>query len=119
MGFEWVQRSSYLIDQQPLAVTYNRLTTRLVISNGEDVLFSRLVMFAPIRCTAEFAVNATHYTLKLSWLPIWSAKLMRGADVMVTELFPKRRRRSIIVLGYALFMLLARASFILFDALTA
>ena len=51
------------------------------------------------------------YTLKVSWLPIWRAKLMQGEDIIISELLPKRRRRSLILLGYSGFMLLAKAAF--------
>ncbi len=112
--FERIQKHQHFVNGQPLAAYYDRITTKFSLEYQGKLVLSKYLLFWPSH-KAKVQINAGTYTLKITWLLVWNAYLKANKKVVVKELLPQRRRRSVILLGYFIVITSIRALFVLFD----
>jgi hypothetical protein len=94
MAFERIQRQTHIIADTKVSASYDRFTTRFEIKNEKEIIYSSLLLFVPIR-NAKISINKQDFTFKIIWIILWQSKLFSNNDVVVKELIPSRRRKSI------------------------
>lgn len=113
MSFERFHKHRHIVADNMVCVSYDRFTTKFEVKIGSTIAYSKYFCFWP-RHNATIQIGSSSYALSVYWFFIWGASLKKGDTVVVKELLPKRRRRSISLLGYGVFILLLRAAFIVF-----
>ncbi|OFC70031.1 hypothetical protein BFC18_15755 [Alteromonas confluentis] len=108
MGFSRFESHQHVVAGNKLDVIYDRFTTKIELKVNRAILYSKHIWFWP-RHNAFIQIGAEDYRLSVYKLLIWSAKLKKDNNSVVEELLPRRRRRSISVLGYCALTILARA----------
>ncbi|AEE22626.1 hypothetical protein [Paraglaciecola chathamensis] len=114
MNFERFQKHRHIVAGNTIYVSYDRFTTKFEIKVNDTVAYSKRFWFWP-KHNSVIQIDSHSYVLNVYWLLIWGAKLKKGNSIVVEELLPKRRRRSISLLGYSIFIVLVRAAFVVFD----
>ena len=113
MSFERFHKHRHIVADNKVCVSYDRLTTKFEIKVGDNIAYSKHFWFWP-RHYATVQIGSSSYALGVCWFFIWGASLKKGDSVVVKELLPKRRRRSISLLGYSVFIILLRSAFVVF-----
>ncbi|MBW8185010.1 hypothetical protein [Shewanella nanhaiensis] len=113
MVFERVQKQNHHVADSELTISYDRFTTRFTIKAAEEeVIYSALLMFIPIR-NKELSINNQLFTLKIRWLILWQSKLENSKGVVIKELLYLRRRKSINLFIYLILITSIKAGIIL------
>ena len=101
------QQHGHEVGGNVITVRYQPLTTTLTLySNGSKLLHKHLC-FWPFH-KVDFQVENTSYTLKIKWMILWQSRLYNNQTLVVKELLPQRRRRSITMISYGMCILLIR-----------
>ena len=114
MGFERIQSDQHHILNGRVDVSYDRFTTQFKLAVEGSIVYSRHLWFWP-RHSAVIKIGTNEYFLNVYWLLIWRARLSDKNTIIIKELLPKRRRRSISLLGYSAFIILVRALILVFS----
>jgi hypothetical protein len=99
MSFERIQSQSHKIENSIVEACYDRFTTKFELIENNETLYSSYLCFRPIR-KKELLINGTPFTLKIFWFVLWQSKLENNYGIVVKELLPRRRKRSIGLLIY-------------------
>ena len=113
MSFERFHKHLHTVADNTICVSYDRFTTKFEVKVGDTVAYSKYFWFWP-RHDATVQIGDSSYALSVYWFLIWGASLKKDDSVVVKELLPKRRRHSISILGYSVFIALVRAAFVVF-----
>ncbi|MFQ6371412.1 hypothetical protein [Shewanella sp. YIC-542] len=115
MHFERFQTHQHNIAGSILDVSYDRLTTKFELRADGSVVYSKYLWCWP-KHRAVINMGGGDYLLKVYRFLLWGAKLSDNDALLVKELLPKRRRRSIVFLGYGVFILLLRGMLVAFPS---
>jgi hypothetical protein len=99
MSFERIQSQSHKIEKSIVEACYDRFTTKFELIENNETLYSSYLCFLPIR-KKELLINGTPFTLKIFWFVLWQSKLENNHGIVVKELLPRRRKRSVGLLIY-------------------
>lgn len=105
--FKRMQQQTHLLGHTQITVSYDRLTSRFVITSGSEVSYNKLLFFIPFT-TSNVLISQTTYSVKILSLIIWRAKLLNNETVVIPELLEKRRAKSIGYLVYSSLMSVLR-----------
>ena len=103
MAFERIQKQIHIIEDTTVIVSYDRFTTRFEIKNEDEIIYSSLLLFLPVR-NARISISNKPFTLKIFWFILWRSKLVNSSNVVVKELLYRRRKKSI---GLFIYFMLA------------
>ncbi|WP_244213081.1 hypothetical protein [Idiomarina ramblicola] len=101
--FKRIQEQTHQLGDTQITVSYDRLTSRFVITSGSEVSYSKLLFFIPFT-TSKVSISQTIYSVKILSLIIWRAKLLHNGLTVIPELLEKRRSKSIGSLVYSTLM---------------
>lgn len=101
--FKRIQEQTHQLGDTQITVSYDRLTSRFVITSGSEVSYSKLLFFIPFT-TSKVSISQTTYSVKILSLIIWRAKLLHNGLTVIPELLEKRRSKSIGSLVYSTLM---------------
>ncbi|MCW8108941.1 hypothetical protein OPS25_10595 [Alteromonas ponticola] len=113
MSFERLQTHQHLVAGSDLDVSYDRFTTKFELKVDGSAVYSKYLLFWP-KHNAVIQIHSKPYSLNVYWFLLWGAKLKNAHTVIIKELLPKRRRRSIVILGYGVCMLLTKVAVVVF-----
>ncbi len=113
MVFERVQKQNHHVADSDLTISYDRFTTRFEMKVAEEVIYSSLLMFMPIR-NRELSINNQLFTLKIRWFILWQSKLENSKGVVIKELLYLRRRKSISLCIYFMLISSVKVGMVLF-----
>ncbi|MBM7073483.1 hypothetical protein JQC92_15825 [Shewanella sp. 202IG2-18] len=99
MSFKAVELEEHWLDGNRFHLKYHRLSTKLEIRVDDELVHSCHLYFRPLY-KACFKVEDIEYQLSITWFLIWRSKLKKNDKVEIGELFPRRRRKSVVMLGY-------------------
>ena len=111
MGFERFQNHQHVVADNVIDVSYDRFTTKFEIKVNDVVAYTERFWLWPSH-KAVIKLDSRPYLLSVYWFLLWGAKLKKDGEIVVGELLPKRRRSSIILLGYGVFIILVRATLV-------
>ena len=114
MSFERFHQHRHIVDSNSVCFSYDRFNTKFEVKVGDTIAYSKYLLFWP-KHKANVQIGTSSYCLSVYWFLIWGASLKKDNSVVVKELLPKRRRRSITLLGYGVFIVLLRAAFVIFE----
>ncbi|WP_133406859.1 hypothetical protein [Parashewanella tropica] len=103
MAFKIIESESHFIDGNKLTLKYHRFSTKLEISFNDELLQTRYLFFAPYR-TIRFQADEHEFNIKILWIIFWRSRLYQAEELKVAELLPQRRRKSVILMSYTLFI---------------
>jgi len=92
--FKRKQQQTHQLKNQRITVSYDRLTSRLLITSDDGVIYSRLLFFIPL-LKSNVIISDKAYRLKVLSFIIWRAKLEQTGHVVIPELLERRRSKSI------------------------
>ncbi|MCK7458900.1 hypothetical protein [Idiomarina aminovorans] len=92
--FKRKQQQTHQLESQKITVSYDRLTSRFLITSNNEVIYSRLLFFIPF-LTLKVTISDETYRLKVLSLIIWRAKLEKNGHLVIPELLERRRSKSI------------------------
>ena len=107
MVFKLAQQCEHNVDGNLITVRYQPLSTKLTIYNNESQVLKKHLCFWPFH-KVDFYVRKTSFTLKITWIILWQSRLYEGQTMVVKELLPQRRRRSITMMSYGMCIILIR-----------
>lgn len=111
MSFNRFQKHQHSVAGKTVCVSYDRFTTKFEVQVDNTVTYSKHFLFWP-KHSAIIQMGSRSYLLDVCWCFIWAAKLKQDDLVVIKELLPIRRRRSISMLGYGIFIVLVRVAFV-------
>ena len=114
MSFERFNQHRHNVGSNSVCFSYDRFNTKFEVKVGDTIAYSKYLLFWP-KHKATVQIGSSSYTLSIYWFLIWGASLKKDNSVVVKELLPKRRRRSITLLCYGVFIVLLRAAFVVFE----
>lgn len=115
MVFKLAQQCGHNVDGNLINVRYQPFSTKLTIYNNESQLLKKYLCFWPFH-KVDFQVGNTCYTLKIKWMILWQSRLYKEQTLVVKELLPQRRRRSITMISYGMCILLIRLFMVMLEA---
>jgi hypothetical protein len=113
MIFERYQLHRQTLCGKTLDVSYDRFTTAFEMRVDSECVYKKHLCFWPWHNNTIKVAGQT-FTVKIVWFVIWQSSLQQPQHVVIKELLPKRRRRSISLVGYGIFVLLIKAMLIAF-----
>lgn len=99
--FERIQKESYLVEGRELIASYDRFSTVFTLSLDGKVLVSKRFVFTS-KYEVEIEVASKIYKVYVFAFIIWRSKLTLNNAVIIEELIPSRKRKSIGGLIYSL-----------------
>ena len=105
--FKRIQQQRHQVGDTRILVSYDRLTSRFKISDGNDVIYSRSLLLLPLIRSNIVISNSTH-SLKVISFIFWRAKLEQGGNIVISELLRPRRAKSIASISYSAVMSVLR-----------
>ena len=63
----------------------------------------------------DVCIDGIFYTVKITWVILWQSRLYRKQTLIIKELLPQRRRRSITMISYGMCILLIRLFMVLLE----
>lgn len=107
-----MQTQSHIIANSRADVSYDRYTTKFVIRENDEVIYSVFLGLLPFR-KSEIEINSQSFTVKIFWLVLWQAKIEKQKVVIIEELLYRRRRQSLAFLTYLFLMTSVKIGFVL------
>ena len=107
------QGRQHQLNSTEWVVQYDRLTTEFTVHVKDVCHVRRYLLFWPIhRFLVE--VDNSKYVLDIRWFLLWRSRLKHNDSVVIDELLPLRRRRSIAMLGYIALVTSLKLGYVLF-----
>lgn len=113
MSFERFHQHRHIVGGNSVCFSYDRFKTKFEVKVGDSITYSKYLLFWP-KHKATVQIGSSSYGLCVYSFLIWRSYLKKDNSVVVKELLPKRRRRSLILFGYGVFIGLLRAAFVVF-----
>lgn len=111
MSFERFHKHRHIVGGDSVYFSYDRLNTKFEVKIGDTITYSKYLLFRP-KHNATIQIGSSSYTLVVYWFLIWGSYLKKDKAIVINEILPKRRRRSITFLGYGVFIIMLRAAFV-------
>lgn len=115
MVFKLAQQCEHNVDGNLITVRYQPLSTKLTIYNNERQVLKKHLCIWPFH-KVDVQLGKTTYTLKITWIILWQSRLYEGQTMVVKELLPQRRRRSITMMSYGMCILMIRLCMVMLEA---
>lgn len=105
--FKRVEKEVHSFAESELSVSYDRFSTKFTLIFDGRTLVSKRLAFT-IKHEAEIEIESKIYKVHVFSFILWRSKLTRENEVVIMELIPSRRRKSIGALIYSLVLGAAR-----------
>ncbi|MCC5825301.1 hypothetical protein [Alkalimonas sp.] len=99
--FERIQKQTHIVDDRKLTASYDRFSTVFTLSLDGKVLVSKSFVFSS-KYESEIEIGSKIYKVHVFALILWRSKLTVNNEVIIEELIPSRKRKSIGGLIYSL-----------------
>ena len=115
MVFKRIQQHNHQVGGNLISVRYQPLTTKLTLHSNNNQVLQKHLCFRPFH-KVDVCIDGIFYTVKITWVILWQSRLYRKQTLIIKELLPQRRRRSITMISYGMCILLIRLFMVLLEA---
>ena len=105
--FERIQKETHIVEDRELTASYDRFSTVFTLSLDGKVLVSKRFVFTS-KYESEIEIASKIYKVHVFAFILWRSKLTVNNDIIIEELIPSRKRKSIGGLIYSLALGTAR-----------
>ncbi|OCW96092.1 hypothetical protein [Alishewanella sp. HH-ZS] len=105
--FERIQKETHIVEDRKLTASYDRFSTVFTLTLDDKILVSKRFVFTS-KYESEIEVASKIYKVHVFAFILWRSKLTENNQVIIEELIPSRKRKSIGGLIYSLVVGAAR-----------
>lgn len=102
-----IQKETHIFAEGELSVRYDRFSTLFTLSFDDKVLVSKHLVFTS-KYERAIEIESKIYNVHIFEFILWRSKLTEGNEVIIEELLPSRKRKSVGALIYSLALNVAR-----------
>lgn len=98
--FKRFQKETHMLGERKISASYDRFSTLFTLSLDDKVLVSKRLIFR-FKYKKDIEVESKTFSVHVFKFILWRSKLTEKNEVIINELIPSRKRKSLGALIYS------------------